>query len=201
MTKAFIHDSAEVSSKAILGENVKVWNLAQVRENANIGANTIISKNVYVDFDVCIGSNVKIQNNVSVYHGVTIEDDVFVGPSAIFTNDLRPRAVNPDWQVTPTLIKKGASIGAGATLVCGIQIGEYAMIGSGAVVSKNVPPHALVVGNPAKCIGFVYKNGERVHATHLKAVEQNKKLAMFIEPSSGEELRLPLKQLNLTSSL
>ena len=153
MSKPFIHATAEVSDKAVLGEGSKVWNLAQVRENATIGENTIISKNVYVDFEVTIGCNVKIQNNVSVYHGVTIEDDVFVGPSALFTNDFRPRSVNADWKVTPTLIEKGASIGAGATLICGIKVGQYAMVGSGAVVNKDVPAHALVVGNPAKAGG------------------------------------------------
>jgi len=191
----FIHPTAEVNEQARLAENVKVWNLAQVRENADIGANTIISKNVYIDFDVRIGANVKIQNNVSVYHGVTIEDDVFVGPSAVFTNDFRPRAVNPEWVVTETLVKKGASIGAGATLVCGIEVGEYAMIGSGAVVNKNVPPHALIVGNPAKKVGFVYKNGERVENTHLSEVIDGN--AIFIEPKSQEKLQLPLSSLNI----
>lgn len=197
MSKAFIHDSAEVSEQAILAENVKVWNLVQVRENANIGFNTILSKNVYIDFDVTIGANVKIQNNVSVYNGVTIEDDVFVGPSAIFTNDLRPRAINSDWRVTPTLVKKGASIGAGATLVCGIVIGEHAMIGSGAVVNKDVPAHALIVGNPAKMLGFVYKNGERVQSENMLEVCAKTKGVTFLEPISGEKLTLPLKSLNI----
>lgn len=195
MSKVFIHHTAEVSEKAQLAENVKIWNLAQVRENANIGASTIISKNVYIDFDVKIGENVKIQNNVSVYHGVTIENDVFVGPSAIFTNDLRPRATNIEWQVTPTLVKKGASIGAGATLVCGIEIGEYAMVGSGAVVNKNVPPHALIVGNPAKIIGFIYKNGERVRSVHMSEVCVETKKVKFVEPNSGEVLTLSLNSL------
>lgn len=195
MSKAFIHATAEVSDKAVLGENTKIWNLAQVRENASIGANTIVSKNVYIDFDVKIGSNVKVQNNVSVYHGVTIEDDVFVGPSAIFTNDFRPRAVNVDWKVTPTLIEKGASIGAGATLICGITIGQYAMIGSGAVVNKDVPAHALVVGNPAKAVGFVYKNGERVATEHLVTIKNKK--AVFIHPQSSEELILPLSDIKV----
>ncbi|WKD22040.1 N-acetyltransferase [Pseudoalteromonas sp. KG3] len=195
MSKVFIHATAEVSDKAILGGNTKVWNLAQIRENASIGDNTIISKNVYVDFDVKIGRNVKIQNNVSVYHGVTIEDDVFVGPSAIFTNDFRPRAVNDDWKVTPTLIEKGASIGAGATLICGIKVGQYAMIGSGAVVNKDVPAHALVVGNPAKSVGFVYKNGERVATEHLVEITGNK--AVFIHPQSQEKLSLPLQNIKV----
>lgn len=193
MSKAFIHATAEVSDKAVLGENTKIWNLAQVRENASIGDNSIISKNVYVDFDVKIGCNVKVQNNVSVYHGVTIEDDVFVGPSVIFTNDFRPRAVNDDWKITPTLVQKGASVGAGATLICGITIGQYAMIGSGAVVNKDVPAHALVVGNPAKAVGFVYRNGERVASEHLVAINNDK--AVFIHPQSSEELSLPLNNI------
>jgi len=197
MSDVFIHNTAEVSEQANLGDGVKVWNLAQVRENAQIGSNSILSKNVYVDFEVSIGKNVKIQNNVSVYHGVTIEDDVFVGPSAIFTNDFRPRAVNPDWEITPTLVKKGASIGAGATLVCGIEIGEYAMIGSGAVVNKTVPAHALVVGNPAKLVGFVYKNGERVQSEHMSEVNQKNNQVVFVEPNSGEKLSLALSSLKI----
>ena len=197
MDEVFIHPTAEVSKEAKLGTNVKIWNLAQVRENSQLGDNTIVSKNVYIDFSVKIGANVKIQNNVSVYHGVTIEDDVFIGPSAIFTNDFRPRAVNPDWKVTPTLIKKGASIGAGATLICGIEIGQYAMIGSGAVVNKNIPAHALVVGNPAKLIGFVYKNGERVQNDHIQEICAKTMNVRFVEPSSNEELLLPLHSFKI----
>lgn len=158
----FIHNTAEVSNEANIGNNTKIWNLAQVRENATIGENCIISKNVYIDSDVTIGNNVKIQNNVNVYHGVTIEDDVFCGPSITFTNDFYPRAFNSNWKVTPTLVKKGASIGANATIVCGNTIGEYAMIGSGSVVTKDVEPYSLVVGNPAKKIGYVCKCGEKL---------------------------------------
>ncbi len=159
----FIHDTADVSKKAVIGEGTKVWNLAQIREGAHIGKNCIIGKNVYVDSDVKIGSGVKIQNNVSVYHGVTVEDDVFLGPSMTFTNDMYPRAFNSDWEVTDTLVKKGASIGANATIVCGTTLGEYSMIGSGSVVVHDVPAHALVVGNPAKQIGWVCKCGFRLN--------------------------------------
>lgn len=197
MTNPFIHPSAEVSERATVGKNAKIWNLVQVRENAVIGENSILSKNVYIDFDVSIGKNVKIQNNVSVYHGVTIEDDVFVGPSAIFTNDFRPRSTNTNWKITPTLIKKGASIGAGATLVCGIVVGEYAMIGSGAVVNKSVPAHALLVGNPAKMVGFVYYNGERVLSEHMSSYCSTSKSVTFIEPSTGEKLELPVSSLKI----
>jgi acetyltransferase-like isoleucine patch superfamily enzyme len=158
----FIHATADVSTEADIGENTKIWHLAQVREGANIGTNCIISKNVYVDIGVQIGNNVKIQNNVNVYNGVTIEDEVFLGPSMTFTNDLFPRATNPNWIITKTIVKKGASIGANATIVCGIAIGKYAMIGAGAVVTKNVPDYALVVGNPAKVIGKVCKCGVKL---------------------------------------
>lgn len=156
----YIHPTAEVSPHANIGDGSKIWNLAQVRENATLGTNCIVSKNVYIDFDVCIGNNVKIQNNVNIYHGVVVEDDVFLGPSMTFTNDFYPRAFSKDWKVTPTLVKKGASIGANSTIVCGIVIGEYAMVGSGSVVTKDVPPHTLVVGNPARAIHHVCMCGK-----------------------------------------
>ncbi|MCF2680719.1 N-acetyltransferase [Faecalicatena contorta] len=158
----FIHASAEVSEKAKIGDGTKIWNLAQVREDANIGENCIVSKNVYIDTKVNIGNNVKIQNNVNVYHGVTVEDDVFLGPSMTFTNDFYPRAFNDEWEITNTLVKKGASIGANATIVCGVTIGEYATIGSGSVVTKDVPRQALVVGNPARQIGWVCVCGHKL---------------------------------------
>ena len=162
MMDIFIHATADVSNEAIIGENTRIWNHAQVREGACIGKNCILSKNVYVDTGVCIGNNVKIQNNVNVYNGVIIEDDVFLGPAMTFTNDLFPRATNLNWTITKTIVKRGASIGANATIVCGITIGEYAMVGAGAVVIKDVPAYALVVGNPARIIGNVCKCGNKV---------------------------------------
>ncbi len=155
----FIHATAEVSDDAIIGKGTKIWNLAQVREKSVIGENCIISKNVYIDTMAVLGNNVKVQNNVNVYHGVTVEDDVFLGPSMTFTNDFYPRAFNDDWEITETRVKRGASIGANATIVCGVTIGKYAMVGSGSVVTKDVPDHALVVGNPAKQIGWVCECG------------------------------------------
>lgn len=162
MENVYIHPTAEVSPQAQVGDGTKIWNHAQVRENAVIGIGCIISKNVYIDAGVHIGSGVKVQNNVNVYHGVTVEDDVFLGPSMTFTNDRFPGAFISDFEVSETLVKRGASIGANATIRCGIVIGEYAMVGSGSVVTRDVPAHALVVGNPARQMGWVCKCGGRL---------------------------------------
>lgn len=163
----FIHDSAHVSNNAIIGENSKIWINSQVREGSKIGDNCIISKDTYIDTGVFIGNYVKIQNGVSVYSGVTIEDKVFIGPNVVFTNDYFPRACNTEWKITPTLVKEGASLGANSTIVCGIIIGTYSMVGAGSVVTKDVPPYALVVGNPAKKIGFVCECGQRLNADYV----------------------------------
>ncbi|MCS6849050.1 MAG: acyltransferase [Anaerolineae bacterium] len=167
-----IHPTAEVSERARIGEGTSIWNNAQVREDAVIGKNCIIGKGVYIDAGVVIGDNVKIQNNVSVFHGVTIEDGVFIGPHVCFTNDMLPRAINPDgtlksaqdWTVVNTTVRYGASIGANATIVCGITIGRWAMVGAGSVVTKDVPDHGLVYGNPATLRGYVCKCGRRLIA-------------------------------------
>jgi len=159
MNHIFIHPTAEVCESAHIGSGTKIWNQAQIREGASLGKNCVISKNVYIDAGVLIGNDVKIQNNVNVYHGVVIEDEVFLGPSMTFTNDRFPRAFNSDFEVSETLVKRGASIGANAVIRCGIVIGEYAMIGSGSVVTKDVPPYALVFGNPARQVGWVCKCG------------------------------------------
>lgn len=163
MNDIYIHTTAEVSDKAVLGAGCKVWNQAQIREGAELGEKCIVSKNVYIDEYVKIGNHVKIQNNVNVYHGVIIEDDVFLGPSMTFTNDMYPRAFNSNWQITKTLVKKGASIGANVTIRCGVTIGEYATIGAGSVVTRDVPAHALIVGNPARQIGWVCKCGFKLN--------------------------------------
>jgi len=153
------HPTAVVEEGSAVGEGTSIWHHAHIRSGAVIGQSCNLGKNVYIDAGVRIGNGVKIQNNVSVYHGVDIHDDVFVGPSAVFTNDLRPRAHAADWQVTPTVIRTGASIGANATVVCGIEIGENAMVAAGAVVTRTVQPHQLVVGNPARHRGWVCRCG------------------------------------------
>ena len=161
MCDVFIHETAHVADNAKIGQGSKVWINVQIREDAQIGEDCIISKDAYIDHAVKIGNRVKVQNGVSVYHGVTIEDDVFVGPNVVFTNDYYPRAQNPKWQVSPTSIQKGASLGANSTIVCGHTVHTYAMVGAGSVVTKDVPPYALVVGNPARKIGRVCKCGQR----------------------------------------
>ncbi len=162
MADIYIHPSANVSSDAKIGDGTKIWINSQIREKSEIGENCIISKDTYIDSNVKIGNNCKIQNSVSVYQGVTIEDDVFIGPNACFTNDKVPRAFDPEWKITPTLVKKGVSVGANATIICGITIGEYAMIAAGSVVTKDVEPYSLVMGNPAKHYSYVDKMGNKI---------------------------------------
>jgi len=163
MKDVFIHPSANVSNEAVIGAGSKVWINVQIREHAVIGKNCILSKDVYIDHSVRIGDRCKIQNSVSVYSGVTIKDDVFVGPNVSFTNDKVPRAFNTEWEITPTIVESGASIGANATIVCGVTLEAYAMVAAGAVVTKSVPHHALVMGNPARIIGYVCRCGHRLN--------------------------------------
>jgi acetyltransferase-like isoleucine patch superfamily enzyme len=158
----YIDSTANVSEGANIGSGTKVWINTQIRENTNIGNNCIISKDVYIDAGVTIGSGCKIQNSVSVYQGVTIENDVFVGPNVSFTNDKVPRAFNSDWKITETKIRNGASLGANSTIICGIEIGEFAMVAAGSVVTKNVPPYTLVVGNPARVVAKIDKAGNKI---------------------------------------
>ena len=169
-----IHSAAEVSPEAHIGAGTHIWNQVQVREHALIGEECNIGKGVYIDAHVQIGSRVKIQNHVSIFEGVTLEDGVFVGPHVCFTNDLFPRAITPDgklkgatdWEITPTLVKYGASIGAGSIILCGVTIGEFALIGAGSMVTRDVPPHALVVGNPARQHGYVCHCAHRLSDVH-----------------------------------
>ncbi|MEO7445401.1 MAG: acyltransferase [Ferruginibacter sp.] len=145
-----------------MGENTRIWHFCHVMGSAIIGNNCILGQNVFIDNNVVIGNGVKIQNNVSVYNGVVIEDDVFIGPSVVFTNVINPRSfIERKFEFLPTIIKKGATIGANATVICGNEIGQYAMVGAGAVVTNNVSPYSVVIGNPARQSGWVDENGER----------------------------------------
>lgn len=159
----FAHETAVVDEGCNIGEGTKIWHFSHIMPNCTIGERCNIGQNVVVSPEVVLGNNVKIQNNVSIYTGVTCEDDVFLGPSMVFTNVMNPRsAVNRRDQYSKTVVKKGASIGANATIVCGNDIGEYAFIGAGSVVTKEVPAFALVVGNPARQIGWMSEYGHRL---------------------------------------
>jgi UDP-2-acetamido-3-amino-2,3-dideoxy-glucuronate N-acetyltransferase len=159
----FNHETAVIDEGCEIGEGTKIWHFSHIMSNCTIGENCNIGQNVVVSPEVILGKNVKIQNNVSIYSGVICEDDVFLGPSMVFTNVTNPRsAVNRRGEYSKTIVKKGASIGANATIVCGHDIGEFAFIGAGAVVTKTVPAYALVVGNPAKQIGWMSEYGHRL---------------------------------------
>jgi len=160
----FIHDSAIIDEGAHIGKGVKIWHFSHIMPNCKIGDNCNIGQNVVISPGVELGKNVKVQNNVSIYEGVICEEDVFLGPSMVFTNVINPRsAINRRDQYLKTHVGKGASIGANATIVCGHDIGNYAFIGAGAVVTKTVLPYALVVGNPAKQIGWISEYGHRLN--------------------------------------
>jgi UDP-2-acetamido-3-amino-2,3-dideoxy-glucuronate N-acetyltransferase len=160
---ATIHPSAIVDEGAVLGEGTRVWHWVHVSAGARIGRGCSLGQNVYVGSDVTIGENVKIQNNVSVYDAVTLEDDVFCGPSMVFTNVYNPRSAVPrKAEYRRTLVRRGATLGANCTIVCGTTIGEYAFIGAGAVVHRDVPDYALMVGVPARQVGWMSRHGERL---------------------------------------
>lgn len=175
-----IHETAEVSPQAQIGEGTVIWHQAQIREGAHIGENCIIGKGVYVDFGVYIGSRVKVQNYACIYRGACIEDGVFIGPHACITNDKYPRAITPegllkgpaDWEVGPVLIKEGASLGAMSVVLPGVTVGRFAMVGACSVVTSDVPDHGLVMGNPARLRGFVCRCGRQltVEATAAERV-------------------------------
>jgi acetyltransferase-like isoleucine patch superfamily enzyme len=189
-----IHATADVSSAAQIGDGTAIWQQVQVREGAVIGQNCIFGKGVFVDVGVHIGNNVKVQNYVSVFQGVTIEDGVFVGPHTTFTNDLLPRAVNPDgslksahdWTVIETLVCESAAIGANSTILCGVRIGRWAMIGAGSVVTSDVPDYALIVGNPGRLVGFVGPSGER-----LREVAIHEAWVTTEDPATSEKIEIP----------
>jgi UDP-2-acetamido-3-amino-2,3-dideoxy-glucuronate N-acetyltransferase len=189
-----IHPSAEVSPDAKIGAGTRIWNDVQVREGAIIGSDCNVGKGVYIDKGVVIGDRVKIQNYACLYRGVSVEDGVFIGPHVVFTNDRYPRAVSPDgqiktdadWQAEPTLVRHGASIGAGCIVVSGVTIGRWAMVGAGSVVTRDVPEQALVVGNPARVGGYVCECGQR-----LEHEESNRWLC----PACGAVYDLPASRI------
>ncbi|MDP4828456.1 MAG: N-acetyltransferase [Flavobacteriales bacterium] len=178
----FVHDTALVDAGCTIGEGTKIWHFSHIMPGAVLGKNCNVGQNVVISPEVVLGNNVKVQNNVSIYTGVICEDDVFLGPSCVFTNVVNPRsAVNRRGSYAKTTVKKGATIGANATIVCGHDIGEYAFIGAGAVVTKNVPPYALLVGNPARHLGWMSEFGHRLE------FDAN---GIAICPESNEKYRL-----------
>ncbi len=182
MDAYFAHETAVIDEGCAIGEGTKIWHFSHIMPGCIIGKNCNIGQNVVVSPDVVLGTNVKVQNNVSIYTGVICEDDVFLGPSMVFTNVINPRsAVNRKNAYVKTLVKKGASIGANATIVCGHDIGEYAFIGAGAVVVKEVLPYALVLGNPSKQIGWISEYGHRLTFNDDQ---------IAICPESGEQYKL-----------
>ncbi len=183
----FAHETAVVDAGCSIGDGTKIWHFSHIMPNCVIGEKCNIGQNVVVSPDVVLGNNVKVQNNVSIYTGVICEDDVFLGPSMVFTNVMNPRsAVNRKDQYARTKVKKGASIGANATIVCGNDIGEYAFIGAGSVVTKTVPAYALVVGNPARQIGWMSSFGHRLEFDET---------GVATCPESGEKYKLANNQV------
>ena len=153
--ETFVHPSATVEATAVVGSGSKIWHRSHLRAGSRIGAHCTIGFSVYVDSEVVIGDRCKIENHVSLYRGVVLEDDVFVGPAVTFTNDLYPRAGSTEWEIVPTYVRRGASLGANVTVVCGVELGTWSMIGAGAVIAADVPAHGLMIGAPAHLRGWV----------------------------------------------
>ncbi len=189
----FVHDTADVNPRAELGKGCKVWNLAQIRENARLGANCIVSKNVYIDFEVVLGDNCKIQNNSSIYHGARIADGVFIGPHCALLNDPWPRAINADgsqksaddWTVAGVTVGKGAALGGGTIARPGVNIGAWAITGAGSLVSRDLPDHALAYGNPARVMGFVDFDGNKME---VETIDDD---GVHLKSKTGFELTVP----------
>ncbi|RJP22482.1 MAG: N-acetyltransferase [Candidatus Abyssobacteria bacterium SURF_5] len=192
----FVHETAVVDAPADIGEGTKIWHFSHVMSGARIGKGCVIGQNVFVGATAEIGNNVKIQNNVSIYEGIILEDDVFCGPSCVFTNVIRPRSRYPrvDRTFDATIVRKGVTIGANATIVCGVYIGEYSFIGAGSVVTSDVPPYALVYGNPARHRGWVCECGGKLAGLNKAARRftcgecgrKYRKSATGIVPNGGE---------------
>jgi UDP-2-acetamido-3-amino-2,3-dideoxy-glucuronate N-acetyltransferase len=183
MDKAyFAHPTAVIDDGCVIGRGTKIWHFSHIMPDCTIGENCNLGQNVVISPGVVLGNNVKVQNNVSVYTGVVCEDDVFLGPSMVFTNVINPRsAINRRSEYRKTVVRKGATIGANATIICGVEIGAYAFIGAGAVVTRDVPPYALVVGNPARQTGWMSAYGHKLHFDET---------GLATCPESGERYRL-----------
>ena len=184
----FVHESSFVDNGAVIGKGTKIWHFSHVSGTAKVGDHCNFGQNVYIDNGVIIGNGVKIQNNVSVYKGVIVEEGVFLGPSMVFTNVINPRSfVERKTEFRPTYVRKGATIGANATIVCGIEIGAYSLIGAGAVVIKDVPPYALIVGNPSRQVGWMSRTGVKLaFDKDGKAVCQEESLVYLLKDGRVE---------------
>ena len=188
----FIHPSSVIDEGAVIGNGTKIWHFSHLMPACRVGENCIIGQNVFIDNNVSIGNGVKVQNNVSVYNGVIVEDDCFLGPSVVFTNVINPRSfIERKNEFKKTLVKKGASIGANATILCGIEIGAYSLIGAGAVVVENVPGFALMVGNPARQVGWVSIDGNKLNFDES---------GVAICPSTGRNYKIVDRIVKLISS-
>jgi len=188
----FVHESSYIDENVRIGRGTKIWHFSHIMSGAQIGENCIIGQNVFIGRDVKIGNNVKIQNNVSVYEGVTLEDDVFCGPSCVFTNVDTPRSAHPRGPkgFLKTLVKRGCTIGANATILCGLTLGAYSFVGAGAVVTKDVPDYALVYGNPAKIWGWMCECGTKLEFIQTKA-ECAKCGARYEKRDNERVIRIP----------
>lgn len=180
-----IHPTAEIDKTAVIGSGTRIWHWAQVREGVRIGENCVIGKDVYVDRNVVIGNGVKIQNGVSIYQGVTLEDEVFVGPYSTFTNDIRPRSFSKHWEIIPTVLKRGCSVGANATILCGTILGVYSMVAAGSVITDDTLPYGLYIGSPGRLKGFVSSNG-----FEMKLVAAENASLVYRCPTTGETLKI-----------
>lgn len=190
MKEYFAHETAVIDEGCNIGKGSKIWHFSHIMPNCTIGENCNIGQNVVISPEVVLGNNVKVQNNVSIYTGVTCDDDVFLGPSMVFTNVTNPRsAVNRKNQYAKTHVGKGASIGANATIVCGHDIGEYAFIGAGTVVTKTVKPYALIVGNPGKQIGWMSEFGHRLNFNEEGVAECPESKEQYIFDKEKQEVR------------
>jgi len=179
MKNFFVHESSYVDENVIIGKNTKIWHFSHILSNTKIGENSSFGQNCVVGPNVIIGNGVKVQNNISIYQGVTIEDDVFLGPSVVFTNVINPRSfIVRREEFQQTILKKGCSIGANATIVCGHTIGEYSFVGAGAVVIDDVPNYALIVGNPSRQIGWISKAGYKLvfNDDHMATCQETKEI-------------------------